>query len=219
MNEFKKMSSGLLYNSSHKDLKRPHMKGLCKTQKFNKIPAWQQKRRERAFNRLIPSSKGKGTGVFSPFYCEYGVNITLGKECFFNYNCTLLDCAEITLGDGVWLGANVCLATPSHPFIAEERFNSHYIDGYHDLEYAKPITIGSRCWICSGATICGGVTIGEDTIIAAGAVVTHDIPSGVIAAGVPAKVIREITKDDRIDVWETYISGEIPLSRREKSGT
>ena len=167
--------------------------------------------------KLIPSAKEKGLSVFAPFYCEYGVNIYVGNGCFVNYGCTLLDVAPITLGNGVWLGANVTLATPNHPFIAEERLPADYPDGNHDLEYASPITINDGCWICSGVTVCGGVTIGKNSIVAAGAVVTRDVPPNSIAAGVPAKVIRGIDECDRMDVWNTYLKNEIPVSERNKN--
>ena len=84
------------------------------------------------------------------------------------------------------------------------------------MEYSKPITIKKNCWICSSATIIGGVTVGENSIVAAGAVVTRDVPPNSIVAGVPAKVVREIDEKDRMDVWETYLKNEIPLSFREK---
>lgn len=119
------------------------------------------------------------------------------------------------MGNNVWLGANVTLATPNHPFIAEERLPADYPDGKHDLEYASPIVIEDNCWICSSATICGGVTIGENSIVAAGAVVNRDVPPNSIAAGVPAKVIRQIDEDDRMNVWETYEKNEVPLSVRK----
>ena len=128
-----------------------------------------------------------------------------------------VDCAPIELGDGVWVGANVTIATPCHPFLSEERLPQEYPDGFHDLEYAKPIKIGDGSWICSSATICGGVTIGKNCIIAAGAVVNRDIPDNCIAAGVPAKVLRKLDEQDRINVWETYMKNEVPLSQREKA--
>lgn len=171
-----------------------------------------EKRRSSALEMLIPSAKGSGLAVFSPFYCEYGVNIHVGTECFINYNCTFLDVCPITLGNGVWIGANVILAAPNHPFLAEERLNADYPDGRHDLEYAAPITLKDGCWICSGVTICGGVTIGENSIIAAGAVVTRDIPANCIAGGVPAKVIRQIGEADRMNVWQTYSRNALPGS-------
>lgn len=132
-----------------------------------------------------------------------------------NYNCTLLDISPITLEDGVWLGANVTIATPCHPFLADERINQNYPDGYHDLEYSKPVTIKKNAWIASNVTICGGVTIGENTVIGAGSVVTRDIPANCIAVGTPAKVLRYLDEEDRMDVWKTYIQEKTPLSRRD----
>ena len=166
--------------------------------------------------KLIPSVKDGGAAIFAPFYCEYGVNIHFGKGCFVNYKCTFLDCAPITLEDGVWVGANVTIATPCHPFLSDERLPQQYPDGFHDLEYAKPIHIGSGSWICSSATICGGVTIGKNCIVAAGAVVNRDVPDDCIVAGVPAKVLRKLDEQDRIHVWDTYMKNEVPLSERAR---
>ena len=95
-------------------------------------------------------------------------------------------------------------------------FVAEYPDGTHDLEYSEPITIKDGCWICSGATVCGGVTIGENSIVAAGAVVTRDVPPNSIAAGVPARVIREIDDGDLINVWDTYLNNEVPIPVRKK---
>lgn len=216
MNDWERMVSGRLYNSSSKDIEQQHEQGLIRCDEFNRIPVSHKEEKQQALERLIPSCKGKELGVFAPFYCEYGVNIHVGRECFFNYSCTFLDISPITLGDGVWIGANVTLATPMHPYIARERLNADYPDGRHDLEYSAPITIQDGCWICSGAIICGGVTIGENSIVAAGAVVLRDVPANSIVAGVPAKVLRQIDEDDRMDVWNTYIHDEIPLSVRKK---
>ncbi len=102
------------------------------------------------------------------------------------------------------------LATPNHPLIAEERLNADYPDGRHDLEFSAPITIKEGCWICSGAIVCGGVTIGENSVVAAGAVVTRDVPSNCLVAGVPANVIRKIDENDRISVWDTYVKNAAP---------
>lgn len=165
---------------------------------------------------LIPSAKGNDLGIFLPFYCEYGSNIHVGRECFINYNCTFLDDAPITLGDGVMIGSGVTIATPCHPFLKEERAVTEYPDGRHDLEYAKPVTIGADCWICSSVTIVGGVTIGAGSIVAAGAVVTKDVPANSLVAGVPARVIRQLDEKDRINVWQTYQENKIPRSLREK---
>lgn len=210
------MIAGKLYNSSSKDIEKQHNDGMYRCDRFNKIPVRRTKAKQRALEKLIPSAKGNYLGVFAPFYCEYGVNIHVGKGCFVNYNCTFLDVAPIILGDGVWIGANVTIATPNHPFLAEERLPADYPDGNYDLEYASPITINEGCWICSGATICGGVTIGKNSIVAAGAVVNRDVPPNSIVAGVPAKVIRQIDEGDRINVWETYVKNEFPVPARDK---
>ena len=215
ISDWDRMIAGKLYNSSSKDIFKHHALGLKRCDRFNKISVWRIKTKQRALEKLIPSAKGKGLAVFAPFYCEYGVNIHVGKGCFVNYNCTFLDVSPINLGDSVWLGANVTLATPNHPFIAEERLPVDYPDGNHNLEYSSPITIKDGCWICSSATICGGVTIGENSIVAAGAVVTRDVPPNSIVAGIPARVIREIDEGDRMNVWETYIKNEIPSSVRK----
>ncbi len=217
INEWDRMTEGKLYNSSSKDLMKNHILGMTRCDRFNKIALWRYKTKQRALEKLIPSAKGKGLAVFAPFYCEYGINIHVGEGCFVNYNCTFLDVSPITLGNNVWLGANVTLATPNHPFIAEERICADYPDGFHDLEYSAPITIKDNCWICSSVTICGGVTIGENSIVAAGAVVTRDMPANSIIGGVPAKVIREIDESDRLNVWDTYLKNEVPLSARKKS--
>ena len=218
MTEFERMTGGRLYNPESPEIDRHHIKGLTLCDKFNRTPLTRYAKKQRLLNKLIPSSKENDFAVFSPFYCEYGENITVGKGCFANYNCTFLDVAKITLEDNVWIGASVTLATPMHPFLSDERTYQKYPDGFHDLEYAKPITLKKNCWICSGAIICGGVTVGENSIIAAGAVVNKDIPPNCIAGGVPARVIRQLDENDRMDVWNTYIKNEIPLSKRDKNG-
>lgn len=216
ISDWDRMVSGKLYNSSSPDIEKQHIRGMSLCDKFNRIPLKRAKAKQRTLEKLIPSSKGKSLGVFAPFYCEYGVNIYVGEECFVNYNCTFLDVSPITLGNGVWIGANVNLVTPNHPLLAEERLNADYPDGRHDLEYSDPITIKDGCWICSGVTICGGVTIGENSVVAAGAVVTRDVPPNSLVAGVPARVIRQIDENDRINVWDTYIKNEKPVSTRKK---
>ncbi len=145
LNDWERMTNGLLYNASSKDISKQHALGLVRCDRFNRIPMWMLPIKMRALTKLIPSSQGKDFFVLAPFYCEYGVNIKVGRGCFINYNCTFLDVSPIILEDGVWIGANVTLATPSHPFLPEERLPQEYPDGFHDLEYSKPITIKKNC--------------------------------------------------------------------------
>lgn len=218
ISDWDRMVDGKLYNAESKDIEKQHLDGMSRCQKYNKVSYRRKKARQKALEKLIPSSKENPLTIFSPFTCEYGVNIHVGKGCFVNANCVFLDIAPITLEDNVWIGASVTIATPMHPFLAEERLYQQYPDGLapHDLEYAKPVTIKEGCWICSGALILGGVTIGKNSIVAAGAVVTHDVPDNVIVAGVPARVVREIDEEDRMDVYDTYVKNLVPLPLRKK---
>lgn len=215
--EFDKMLRGSLYAPIDEEISKKHLKAFVLCEKFNRISAKRTKKKQRALEKLIPSAKDKGFAVFAPFYCEYGENITVGNDCFVNFSCVFLDVSPITLGNGVYIGANVTLATPNHPLLAEERLPNDYPIGRTDLEYSDPITIKDGCWICSGATICGGVEIGENSVVAAGAVVTRDVPPNSLVAGVPARVLRKIDESDRINVWETYVKNQKPTTDR-KSG-
>lgn len=148
--EWERMVSGRLYTPTDPEIAKRHRVGMRRCDRFNRLPLWRTKTKQRALERLIPSAKGKNFEAFAPFYCEYGVNIYVGRNCFINYNSVFLDVAPITLGDNVLIGLNVTLATPNHPFIAEERAYTDYPNGCHALEYAEPITIGDHCWLCAG---------------------------------------------------------------------
>lgn len=120
--------------------------------------------------------------LFPPFYTDYGQNIHLGRGVFINACCHFQDHGGVTLGDGCQIGHNVVFATLNHGMAPEDRGTT----------YPAPIRLGKNVWVGSNATILQGVSIGDNSVIAAGAVVTHDIPDNVIAAGVPAKVIKTI---------------------------
>src|SRR5690606_15695520 len=117
------------------------------------------------------------------FFCDYGSNIHLGSRVFFNYNCTVLDVCEVRIGDNTLFGPGVQILTPLHPLDADLR---------RQAEYGKPIEIGSDVWVGGGALILAGARIGSRSVSGAGSVVTRDIPDGVLAAGNPCRVIREI---------------------------
>lgn len=119
-----------------------------------------------------------------PFYCDFGYNIRLGKSVLINYQCVFLDSAPITIGDNCFIGPMCGLYTVSHPFDPERR-NEGYVTG-------SPITLKNNVWLGGSCTILPGVTIGENSVIGAGSVVTKDIPANVVAAGNPARVIRSL---------------------------
>jgi len=140
---------------------------------------------------VVKELLGKSENAFiqPPFYCDYGKNIEVGKNFFANYNCTILDVAKVTIGDYCQMAPNACIYTAGHPIHPVPR-NSGY-------EYGKPVTIGDNCWLGGNSVICPGVTIGNNVVVAAGAIVTKDVPDWCIVAGNPARVIRYITDEDK----------------------
>lgn len=141
--------------------------------------------------RNLFGSAGIAPDLNPNFRCEFGRNIHVGDYFYANYDTVILDGAKVTIGDRVLFGPKVGLYTSNHSFDARERELGGCI--------AKPITIGNRCWLAANVTVLPGVTIGDDVIIGAGRVVTHDIPSNVIAVGNPCHVLREITAADKTD--------------------
>lgn len=139
------------------------------------------------FSKLIGKPVDPSFGLFPPFYTDCGKNITIGKNVFINMGCKFQDQGGIYIGDGVLIGHNVVLATLNHAKSPADRSSM----------IPAPIHIGDRVWIGSNATILPGVTIGDGAIVAAGAVVSHDVPENTIVAGVPAAIIREISEEER----------------------
>lgn len=129
-------------------------------------------------------SLGEDAFVKPPLFVDYGENISIGPRTFVNYNLTALDVAAITIGADCQIGPNVQLLTPTHPIEPGPRRDK--------LEAALPITIGDNVWLGGGVIVCPGVSIGDDSVIGAGSVVTRDIPAGVVAVGNPARVLRSI---------------------------
>ena len=131
----------------------------------------------------------ESTFLNPPFYCDYGSNIFVGKNCFINYNCTILDNGRVTLGDNCMLAPNVSIYTAGHALYPDSRAM-----GY---EYGIEVTIGNNVWIGGNTVILPGVHIGDNVVVGAGSVVTKDIPDWSFAAGNPCKVIRAITEKDK----------------------
>lgn len=184
--EKEKMIAGELYQPADPELCADRLVVRERCHRFNhSAPSEVEERR-----RLLCEIFGKDTGAWiePPFHCDYGRNIRLGAKVYFNFNCVVLDVAEVGIGDNVLIGPAVQIYTAMHPLDSGERRRG--------LEYAKPVSIGSDVWIGGGAVICPGVSIGDRTIIGAGSVVTRDIPPDVIAAGNPARIIREIARGE-----------------------
>lgn len=184
LTEFAKMRSGLLYNPADEELLQKRRRALDLTEKLNSyISSDSQKAAEIA--RELFGFIGENTAIMARFACDYGENISIGSNCYINYNCVVLDCANVTIGDNVLIGPNCGIYTAIHPLESEVRLLG--------LETAKPVTIKNGAWLGGNVTILPGVTIGEKSVIGAGSVVTKDIPDHVLAYGNPCKVIKTLS--------------------------
>lgn len=159
----------------------------CQNECFeiNRMPPSEVAERNARIARLLGKA-GEGLHVNTPFQCDYGANIEVGDKFFANFNLVILDEAKVAFGSHVYIGPNCSFYTAVHP-IDPVRRNA-------DIECAKPITVGDNVWFGGNVTVLPGVSIGSNTTIGAGSVVTRDIPDGVVAAGNPCRVIREIKK-------------------------
>ena len=194
MTEKDRMLNGKIYDPSDEELTTLRLKDhrLCK--EYNGLLETDE-RRDEIIKEL--GIKGEFFSLLGPIQFDYGCFTSIGKNSFANFNFTCLDCAPVTIGDNVFIGPNVSILTPMHPLRFEDRNLYARPDGtITDREYSKPVVIGNNCWIAGNVTICGGAVIGEGCVIGAGSVVTGYIPPNTIAAGVPCKVIREITDAD-----------------------
>jgi maltose O-acetyltransferase len=177
------MLAGELYNASDRELvaERLLARELCQALAALSPSASPTERSD-----LLAKLFGAATNVYitPPFFCDYGSNIHLGENVYFNFNCVILDVAKVVIGNNVLFGPAVQIYTATHPMNADERRSG--------LEFAKPVTIESDVWMGGGAVVCPGVTIGNGSVIGAGSVVVRDVPAGVFAAGNPCRVIRKI---------------------------
>lgn len=144
----------------------------------------------RAIEEQLFGKIGKQFILHSPFHCDFGTNIRIGENFVGNYNLTILDEAEVCIGDNVFIGPNCSLCTIIHAYHADQRNTG--------IMQAKPITIGNNVWIATNVTLLPGVSIGDGAIIGAGSVVAKDIPANTIAIGNPCKVLRPISEADRV---------------------
>ena len=183
MTELEKQQRCEEFWNQDRDISDAKIRARSKTQYLNSIPVNDINAIREAAKDLFRHC-GEGLILKPPFQCDFGYNISIGENVLINYFCVFLDAAPITIGDNCFIGPMTGLYTVNHPLDPERR-NAGYV-------YGSPVTLKNNVWIGGSATILSGVTVGENSVIGAGSVVTRDIPANVIAAGNPARIIRSL---------------------------
>jgi maltose O-acetyltransferase len=186
-----RMLRGKLYIADDPDLAADFARAQELVDRYNRTRHSEQDARDEILRELL-GHVGEGAQIRTPFRCEYGTRVSIGDRTFLNFDCLMLDVAPVTIGAACQIGTRVQFLTATHPIDPEPRRIG--------WESSEPIVIGNNVWLGGGVIVCPGVTIGDDTVVGAGAVVTRDLPPGVVAAGLPARVIREIGDGDRINI-------------------
>ena len=196
MNEESKIMQGILFCPADHELKAMKLKAHKLNIDYNKLYEDETEKRNAILDEIL-GSRGEGVFIQGPITFHYGTHTHIGNRVFINFNFTVQDDAEVTIGDDCNFGPNVTIVTPVHPMLPDERKQIKCADGQiRRLCYAKPVKIGSDCWFGANVVVCPGVTVGENCVIGAGSVVTRDVPPNSFAAGNPCRVIREITEKD-----------------------
>lgn len=188
MTEKERMLSEQLYIAQDEELAKDNAKSRRLTRLINTSTEEQAEYRKQLFCELFESI-GENFWIEPPFRCDYGCHINIGNNFYANYDCIIIDVCDVKIGDNVFFGPRVCVYTAGHPIDAAIRDMQ--------LEYGRKISIGNSVWIGGNTVINPGVSIGNNVVIGSGSVVTKDIPSDVVAAGNPCKVIRKITEEDK----------------------
>ncbi len=188
MTEREKMLQGMWYDANYDEgLLEERLQAEELYFAYNQTGPRETERKEQLLQALFPNME-KEVVILSPIYTDYGYNCRIGEATFINHGAYLMDAGKITIGSHCFIGPNCGMYTAIHAMLPEERNRG--------IERAKPIVLGDNVWLGGDVTILPGVTIGSNTVIGAGSVVTKDIPSGVVAAGNPCRVMREITQAD-----------------------
>lgn len=196
MTEEEKIKAGILFCPGMPELKAIKLKAHKLNQDYNRLYEDETEKREAILDELV-GGRGKNCFFQGPITFHYGKHTFFGNNCFINFNFTVQDDAEVHIGDNCNFGPNVTIVTPMHPMLPDERKAILCADGVtRRMCWAKPVNIGNDCWFGANVTVCPGVTIGSNCVIGAGSVVTHDIPDNSFAAGVPCRVIRELSEAD-----------------------
>lgn len=178
-----KMLAGELYQANDPELQAAQLRAQEILAKFNAAPANAEQERRSLLVSLF-AHLGEGAVIRPLLRCDYGSNVAIGARSFINFDCVLLDCNRITIGDEVQFGPGVHVYTATHPLDAPLRRSG--------AEYALPVAIGHGVWLGGGVIVCPGVSIGENTVVGAGSVVTRNLPANAVAAGNPCRVMRAL---------------------------
>jgi maltose O-acetyltransferase len=181
--QWRRMLAGEMYDPSDSTLLRARARAQRLCRQYNSLDPEQVAERQAALSHLF-AAFGERSEVVAPFHCDYGCHIRIGAGTFLNFGCIILDCSWITIGDRVQIGPGVQIYGASHPLEADVRAAGK--------EFARPVTIGDDVWIGGGAILCPGVAIGSGSTIGAGSVVRRDIPSNVVVAGDPCRLIQQL---------------------------
>ncbi|MDE6310821.1 MAG: sugar O-acetyltransferase [Muribaculaceae bacterium] len=184
MTEKDKMLAGQIYDANYDPAliaERLECKDACR--RYNELPPRNMEERTELLMELLGTA-GSGLLIEQPFFCDYGYNVHAGRNFYANFHLTILDEAPVVFGDNVFIGPNCSFYTACHPIDPTERNKG--------LEFARPIKVGNNVWFGGSVTVLPGVTIGDNCVIGAGSVVTHDVPDNTVAAGNPCHVIRNI---------------------------
>lgn len=199
MKEEDKIRAGILFCPGDPELKAIKLRTHNLNVDYNCTHEDEMEKRAAILSEII-GEFGEGGFIQGPIAFHYGKHTKIGKKFFGNFNLTIQDDAEVTIGDNCNFGPNVTIVTPIHPMLPDERREMLAPNGEKKrFCYAKPVHIGNDCWFGASVTVCPGVTIGDNCVIGAGSVVTRDIPPNSFAAGVPCRVIREITEADSME--------------------
>lgn len=196
MREEEKIFAGILFCPGDPELRAIKLKTHSLNVQYNATFEDETEKRAAILSEIV-GEKGAGCFMQGPIYFHYGKHTKIGDRFFANFNFTVQDDAEVTIGNDCNFGPGVTIVTPLHPMIADER--RLMLDGNGEKKrfcWAKPVHVGNDCWLGANVTVCPGVTIGDGCVIGAGSVVTKDIPANSFAAGVPCRVIRAITDAD-----------------------
>ncbi len=189
MTDYEKMQSGEIYDPGSEEIFKEQIKCLDRLYDFNATRPTELEKRTEMLKEMF-AEVGENCYIEPPFHSNWGGrHVHLGNNVYFNFNATLVDDTHIYIGDYTMLGPNVVIATAGHPILPELREKA--------LQYNLPVHIGKNCWLGAGVIVLPGVTIGDNTVIGAGSVVTKDIPANVVAVGNPCKVLREINEHDK----------------------